>query len=243
MRLIVDHTGLKDAWEVAHGRYSSATRQTDPHSAISNLGVTADSPVNSYSVGKRLDYYAQLGQGKRLDYIFYRGPIGRPERYQLHCTEAKVIFTNPVPGYAFSFSDHFGIEATIGISSPEGVLNESSESAVSEETSLLMTRAFIECYRQSHDRSRLELSIFAACIVLLGILCVGSAWTPHPWITPLWILLTIILSWLGTTMLYSGFIYGNWERKTLTSVTEEMELYRHRGTPGTSTIVSVGSGQ
>ena len=64
------------------------------------------------------------------------------------------------------------------------------------------------------------------CIAGLIALCIGSAWLPHSWIGPIFILVVILLSWLGTTMLYSGFIYGNWERRALMNVIEELELIR-----------------
>lgn len=238
MRIVRDHSGLIDAWETVHGKRASATKQTDPKSAVSSLGVTADSPINTYSSGKNLDYIARLGLGKRLDCIFYRGPIGRPDRFKLHCVQANVVFTETIPDGNVSYSDHFGVEATIDISNSEGVLDESTESSISDETSLLLTRALVESYRQSSSRSRLELTIFVSCLILLLALCVGSAWVPSRY-NPISILITVLLSWLGTTMLYSGFIYGNWERRTLTSVTEELELTRHSSMQSVSTVVGV----
>jgi len=62
-------------------------------------------------------------QGKRLDYIFFRKPNYRlpsssstsPPIPELLCTQSQVVLTSLVPGQNFSYSDHFGIEATIEI--------------------------------------------------------------------------------------------------------------------------------
>jgi sphingomyelin phosphodiesterase 2 len=37
---------------------------------------------------------------------------------------------------------------------------------------------------------------------------------------------TIFISWLATTMLYQGFVYGRWERNALMNAIEDMEVYR-----------------
>jgi sphingomyelin phosphodiesterase 2 len=52
---------------------------------------------------------------------------------------------------------------------------------------------------------------------------IGTAWLSHPWITPIFILITMFMSWLATTMLYEGFIYGNWERNALMNIIEDLE--------------------
>ncbi len=51
-----------------------STPPSDPLEAIQTLGVTCDSPLNSYSAGKPLTGEAIKWKGKRLDYILFRGP-------------------------------------------------------------------------------------------------------------------------------------------------------------------------
>jgi hypothetical protein len=125
MTIIRDHAALSDLWSVAHpstNRESSFNTMLTPQEAISRLGVTADSPLNSYSAGKPLDQHARKSGGKRLDYILYRQP-SRPRRPAprsypiLKCGKCQVVFTDKVPGYNFSFSDHFGLEAMFEIQS------------------------------------------------------------------------------------------------------------------------------
>ena len=143
------------------------------------------------------------------------------------------MFTGKVPNQSFSYSDHFGLEATVEIAPPiERESNALREPLTRRLSPLLddVLGTFVQiltaCYRRSQDCSRSELTTFAVCIVTLAALCLGSAWLPEPWITPIFILCTIVVSWLGTTMLYAGFIYGNWERRALMNVIEEIELIR-----------------
>ncbi|KAI5121302.1 hypothetical protein M0805_003771 [Coniferiporia weirii] len=243
MTLLCGHAGLSDAWIESHGDNrgsSTSLRDLRPEDAVTLLGVTADSPLNSYSAGKPLDAIARQQCGKRLDYIFYRQPGGNfasADKPLLRCSQSRVVFTENVPGRPFSFSDHFGLEATIEIITPPGdhgpyrsAAPPQTSASPSDEAFLSVIRALTNYYRISSGRSRLELSIFAACITALVALCIGSAWLPRSWINPIYLVVTVFMSWLGTTMLYSGFIYGNWERRALTNVIEDLELVRqYRG--------------
>ncbi|KAL5518814.1 ISC1 [Sanghuangporus vaninii] len=246
MKIIRDHGGLVDAWMESHPDTDVIRTTSSPKNAIELYGATADSPLNSYSAAKHLDPIARVHFGKRLDYIFYREPGERylSERPMLKCSKSQVVFSDKVPGRSFSFSDHFGIEATIDIVPPYDSQSSTLRNALSRRSSLFaddvlsrFVAALTTCYRLSQRRSRLELTVFAACIVTLIALCIGSAWLPHAWISPIFILFTVIISWHGTTMLYTGFIYGNWERRALMNVLEELELTRRSNavSPASST--------
>jgi len=54
LELIYSQTGLKDAWSATHDSsfLPGATSAHSAHHAVTDLGVTADSPLNSYSQGK-----------------------------------------------------------------------------------------------------------------------------------------------------------------------------------------------
>ncbi|THH04370.1 hypothetical protein EW145_g5572 [Phellinidium pouzarii] len=247
MTIIRDYAGLSDAWSESHETGRGSPRDLRPEDAITLFGVTADSPLNSYSSGKPLDTTARQHFGKRLDYIFYRQPTGggafsSADKPLLKCKESRVVFTDNVPGHSFSFSDHFGLEATIAITLPDshGTHPSSQDSvSLSEETFSSMTRALTGCYRISAKRSRLELLIFATCIVALVALCIGSVWLPRSWINPIYLLLTVFISWAGTTTLYAGFIFGNWERRALTNVIEELEFIGQRTVQGAGRIADI----
>lgn len=204
-----------------------------PEIAITRFGVTADSPLNSYSAGKPLDPTARKYQGKRLDYIFYRHPLLLDEsKPRLSCSDTKVSFTERIPGTQISFSDHFGLEATIEVVLPK-ISHHPTTAVVSvplpdiaDESIQSIVQALMACYRISAHTSRVELCTFVVGIIILFVLTVTSAWLPRSWINPVVILFTIFISWLSTTMLYSGFLYGNWERRALTNVIEELELMK-----------------
>lgn len=248
MDLIRDYAGLRDGWEDSHRhvRRASSAGIPSPIDAIHAYGVTADSPLNSYSAGKQLEPNARKFQGKRLDYMFYRAPAAAEQTQEggsaprLRCIDTKVLLTENVPGQPFSYSDHFGLEATFEISVGAGGARDEEASAggappdvasavktglspdlVSSTISSLTAR-----YRFAAAQAKLQLTVFVVCLGLLFAIAVGTAWLPKSWINPVFTVVTIFLSWLATTMLYIGFIYGKWEVNALTNIIEELEIYR-----------------
>ena len=238
MTIIRDHAALTDAWDVSHSTTSSSSSSVDmtsPLDMINHFGVTADSPVNSYSAGKPLDWHARKFLGKRLDYIFFRQPNRHAmKQHELSCNDTKVVFTDLVPGHRCSFSDHFGIEATLDIRIPDSDKGYSSDSRSHTEPTLTSTsietiiQALSSCHRFSGHRSNRELTIFGLCILLLLALIIGSTWLPRSWTNSVFVLFTIFISWLATTMFYEGFLYGRWELNALMNVIEELEIYRNQ---------------
>ncbi|EKM61371.1 uncharacterized protein PHACADRAFT_168818 [Phanerochaete carnosa HHB-10118-sp] len=274
MAIIREHAQLNDAWTDSHKHVRAPSGVIpSPIDAIHMYGVTADSPLNSYSAGKPLESYARKYQGKRLDYILYRGPSRPPasdRTPRLHCLDTKVAFTEDVPGTNYSYSDHFGVEATFEITLPGADVTDPEQthipapanmhvttapttvdplletvqtaqsfvlpsmsnpnpiprSTLSPESITSTLRSLTARYRYAVSRARYHLSIFIGCIALLLVLTTSSAWVPNSWISPIYMLLTIFLAWLATTMLYIGFIYGKWEVNALTNIIEELEIYR-----------------
>ena len=215
-----------------------------PLDGIEKYGVTADSPLNSYrDSGPSGSAVVRTFQGKRLDYILFRQPSrisDNSDAFRLTCSDSKVIFTDPIPGNTCSYSDHFGVEATLIIIPHKAQEDGSTGHTTPEDTNALwhtpseMTSMTISeilgalqtSYRISQDRSRRELAVFALGILSLLGLIIGSAWVPIPWVNPIFVLFTVFIAWLTTTMLYEGFIFGNWERRALQSVVEELETHK-----------------
>jgi sphingomyelin phosphodiesterase 2 len=239
--IIRDHAGLIDAWAVTdHSSEAPSTssnprpRRSNPSAleAIRRYGITADSPLNSYTAGKPLDAHARRYFGKRLDYIFYRQairPYARPDDPMLKAIETKVVLTERVPQYEFSFSDHFGVECTFDIGPPEGEVDPTSsmgESGLSQASLSATIQTLTSAYRLSLARARKELFLFLFCLVVLVGAITGSAWIPHYWINPICVSVAAVVTWLGTTMLYEGVIYGRWEQNALRSLIEELEVPR-----------------
>ncbi|KAJ6504359.1 inositol phosphophingolipids phospholipase C [Mycena vulgaris] len=229
MALIREYTGFSDSWTDAH--------PTPPTTS----SPSAMDAITQYGRVNRSGPYARKFLGKRLDYILYRQPIRpltRPDDPLpiLTCTECNVVLTDKVPGRAFSFSDHFALEATLEIRTGDQVPADLADThnvwssacrTLSAESLSTAMQALAACYRFSRQRARKELTIFALCIVVLVGLVVGSSWLPHAWINPIFILFTVFVAWLGTTMLYEGFLYGNWECNALMNVIEELEIYKN----------------
>ena len=250
MTIIRDHANLVDAWVASHPPSVLSIDQTSPRNMITHYGVTSDSPLNSYSAGKPLDPHARKHLGKRLNYIFYRQPKrheigveGQNPAPVLSCSNSKVVFTENVPGHNFSYSDHFGLEATLDIHLPE--VYPSPPTKQLDAASITTTiQALTSCYRFSRYRSSRELIVFGLCILLILGLIISSAWLPKSWINPIFVIFTVFVTWLGTTMLYEGFLYGRWELNALMSVIEELEMLRKHldSRQGPSSPDSLGQG-
>ncbi|KZP28800.1 DNase I-like protein [Athelia psychrophila] len=235
MTVIRDHAALSDAWVVSHPSPSDiSVDMTSSQDMIQHYGVTADSPVNSYSAGKPLDPHARKFLGKRLDYILYRQPVGPAAARDtplLTCSSTRVTLTEPVPGHDFSYSDHFGLEATLDIipvqepsAAPISTLASSQLTSASIDT---VVQALTACHTFSQRRSNRELAVFGLCILLLLGLIPASAVVPA-WASPVLMLVTVVVAWYATTMFYEGFLYGRWELNALMNVIEELEIHQNR---------------
>ncbi|KAG6380960.1 Endonuclease/exonuclease/phosphatase [Boletus reticuloceps] len=247
MNIIRSYAGLSDSWTVSHPYIPPPTGMITPLDGVEKYGVTADSPLNSYrDSGPSGSVVVRTFQGKRLDYILFRQPScisDNPDAFKLTCRDSRVIFTDSIPGSTCSYSDHFGVEATLIIIAPnaqEDVISGNTAPKVAEapwaDTPSEMTSGTISevlgalqtSYRISQGRSRRELTVFALGILLLLGLIIGSAWVPLSWVNPIFVLFTIFIAWLTTTMLYEGFIFGNWERRALRSVLEELDFHKRK---------------
>lgn len=224
MVIIREHATLFDAWVETHKHTRTPSSDVpSPIDAIHMYGVTADSPLNSYSAGKRLEPYARKFQGKRLDYIFFRQPSSPPasdKTPHLRCVDSKVLLTEDVPGRKFSHSDHFGLEATFEISLPGADVTNPAETyipapAEPQSASYVLTSvpnpnpaprttlspeiitstlaSLTARYRYATAQSRVHLTVFGVCLVLLLAMVVGSAFLPRRWINPASVLATSTL--------------------------------------------------
>ncbi|KAH9996043.1 Endonuclease/exonuclease/phosphatase [Russula vinacea] len=252
MAIIRDHASLSDAWEVTHppSSLTSATSiaMPSPSQAIEMFGVTADSPLNTYSAGKHLDVHARAWQGKRLDYILFRDPAPplapAATSPTLVATSARVLLTDPVPGSPFSYSDHFGVSATLQIKDPghghdPTMSNIELRTAQKQPPSTISALAAPGPVQSSTmlaaaDARARHLSLFGLSVGALIFLVATASRFPTV-ATPFIVLGGAATTWLGTTMLYAGFVYGRWEVNALMNVIEELELYQKSAEVITST--------
>lgn len=238
MRTIKEHAGLIDCWEAVHGPMRRASRKIDPHSAIACSGVTIDSPQNTFTKPNRLDDNARLEYGKRFDYVLFRGPIGQAYRPRLANSHARVVFTELVPDRGFSYSTHFGVEATFTISPPPShyqyhrTPDPELERFFTGAPPADVARQVLECRAEAGKTARLERWTAGLCAAIVLGLASSAAWLPRHWLHPLWTLFSAGFAVLGLTLFFSGFLYGKWEDRVLTSVVEELEYYKAE-TPAT----------
>lgn len=107
--LLKNYAGLRDAFQEVHpGCDEPAPAGLSAENALTTLGMTCDSPLNSWSAGKPIPASVLAQGGKRLDYVFYGAPEGRAP---LRCTRADVTLTDRIDG-GLSYSDHFGLAVT-----------------------------------------------------------------------------------------------------------------------------------
>lgn len=261
MQLMIAHANLTDAWAATHPQPPfSPPRRNEIGAAVRAIdlwGMTADSPLNSWSRGKPLAGIARKWLGKRLDYILFRSPKPH-EGPHLDVQETKVVFTEMVPGHDFSYSDHFGLEAVFAIKRAEqtgsslsvihnppainsvigGFPPDRTTSGIEErmvrgatgmsgEALLTAVGALTHEYRLSQARAKTQLAYFYIAVIVLVLVFAGSPYiTCKSWVAPISATLAALATWAGTTFLYNGFIFGNWERNTLTNIIEEMETLK-----------------
>ena len=239
MTVVLEHAGLDDAWACLHPPPEPIQAgHVDPVDAISVHGFTYGSPLDSYTVHERLDTHAQ---GKRLDYVLFRNPPARPSAssspspspaalHQLVPTEARVVLTDPVPGQTFSYSDHFGIEATFRIEhlEPKKITHTAAPPKhlhLGREHALAVLDALQIHLTHSIARNRRELRVSLVCALFLVCELIGTAWSPKGALTPLFVFIGAGATWVGTTMFYVGLLYGRWETHALRNAIGEVGLY------------------
>lgn len=268
--LMRTYGGLRDSFLDTHpGANDAAPPGLSATDALTTLGMTCDSPLNSWSAGKPIPPNITAQGGKRLDYIFYRGPPSDAGggTAGVRCTHSEVVLTGLVPGQDFSFSDHFGLTSTFAFGpdesdddadlakpkstasshpllddqsewastavptlgpyepTPTGHRSTSTITAADASGAIRAALATIHEYtRLAAQRARLQTCITAACIVAVVALAVGSAWQPKSWIQPIFTIVAFALGAGGATMLYTGWLWGRWERGLLDETVAEMEL-------------------
>lgn len=190
--------------------------------------LTCDTPQNTWTKGKHLDENALHFGGKRLDYVLYRGPATSP--CMLSCVAHKVVLDELVPGMNVSYTDHYGVEASFAVeeapaptAAPRAAVMELYEQSLS-----VLRDALAEaCTSQrSHIRAFVIATAFAASIIAAQ--ACASVWLGHGLSAVPSVLLGVLLvaaAAFGTTALYSGVVWGEWQKRTCAS--------SRRLTPGT----------
>lgn len=245
--LLKTYGGLNDSFVHTHPHANEAvTTSISPTDALTTLGMTCDSPLNTWSHGKNIPPNITAQGGKRLDYIFYRE--GRGAGYTVSCVNSEVVLTGCVPGKPFSYSDHFGLTSTFRFESRTKATNTSGSTAQHpllvdddrQSSSSGLSRAYSAGETASAVRQALATmrdytsmatkmkrkweQLAVVSIIATIALAVGSAWQPKSWIQPIFTILAFALGIAGTTVFYFGWLWGRWERGMLDETMADMEL-------------------
>ncbi|KAF9160121.1 hypothetical protein DFQ26_005871 [Actinomortierella ambigua] len=113
IKLLTMHGGLTDSWEQLHpAPRDPIPRGLTPEQGVQIMGVTCDTPLNSWTKHTWLNYHTGDPIGERLDYIFYH------ETPELVCTDVQVAVQEKITGIGRNsdlrknYSDHYGVHAT-----------------------------------------------------------------------------------------------------------------------------------
>ncbi|GAA5906204.1 inositol phosphosphingolipid phospholipase [Sporobolomyces salmoneus] len=228
IQLIQSLSQLSDSWLETHPAppsiASTQHRSLSPLQVMHTHGITCDSPLNTYSA-KKLKHKSPsddviIRGGKRLDYIFYRSPPASSNHLKAVSTELRLTETVPNLSPPTSYSDHFALETIFTLSSTP----QSSPSHLNASELLLRALSTLSsAYRQNSLRSRHHLQLFFLSLLLVPILSISASFEPLKLLNWIWVLLGVVNGVAGSTMLYVGFIAGNWERGGLRNVVGEIE--------------------
>ncbi|KAI9287446.1 Endonuclease/exonuclease/phosphatase [Umbelopsis sp. AD052] len=237
-RLITEHGKMSDSWQEVNGPNipsSPEIEQLTPEAAIQVLGVTCDSPLNSWSK-HFLKKSAHKKYGDRLDYIFYeRTP-------KLQCVQSKVVLTETIPGTEKSYSDHFGVCSTFKISTKvahEVVSNNSQYTNLTRDTldGILATLRSDQYHSKRTAKFLLRLLAITliAIIVLFAIIIAlptSLRMNDHGDIAIILVtifgqILLIASALIAPVALIVGFVFGHTEQRALLQFIKELEtLFR-----------------
>ncbi|KAH9443430.1 hypothetical protein Pst134EA_015661 [Puccinia striiformis f. sp. tritici] len=258
--LLQSHGQLRDSWTTSHvdGQTTHTTNESSFRTAVEEEGMTCDSMINTFTASKNAANRGAKGYGKRLDYILYRPAAKRvsgrdplqSNRSHTHfiddqiirCDFSKVILTEPIPVFGFSYSDHFAVEASFtvyptqpssGVDSDEPIdqraTQESNQtdirppSLTCEQINNCISALMIK-YRSSERSSQIQLSLFIICIILVPGISIAASFQPLKYLNWIFTLLSCGVGGLGMTMLYSGFLAGNWERSAIQEICDQLEF-------------------
>ncbi|KDE03057.1 hypothetical protein MVLG_06446 [Microbotryum lychnidis-dioicae p1A1 Lamole] len=241
MRILESGASLSDAWALTNQAPPSITsiahRNLTPVQTMLVHGITCDSPLNTYSAAKLAKRHprdeTRIRGGKRLDYILFRSPPTASSKLQVEST--KIVLTEPVPGLGVSYSDHFGLAATFSFQpqtpTTEHVShsNQGSGGSISSEDLSTMLKNLMMAYRYALEYQKRQFQLFVLALFLVPVLAIAASYQPlRGALSWLFVVLGTAVGASGATMLYTGFVGGNWERGALRNVIADIEAEMER---------------
>lgn len=235
---MTQYGGMTDSWDEAHPAPSEIDLKfMTIDEQIAAMGITCDTPANSWNEDPWINYLTRSRIGERLDYIFYRSTPA------LRCKSVKVVLQEPTVNSnpismatsAKHCSDHFGVHATFtlqptslvpaqkqlwgleGLHAPKDDVIETLESIV-----MALKQYQAECTTKSRVCT-IYMSVLIALVVLaiLIVVCLVSlhAW----WQSALTLVSVSLLSVAWAVSFLYGFIYAGENITKAANVIQEIE--------------------
>ncbi|KAG0021757.1 hypothetical protein BGZ80_001772 [Entomortierella chlamydospora] len=261
VQLLTKHGGVTDSWIRVHSepRDPIPTGLT-PEEGVAIMGVTCDTPLNTWTKHTWLNYLTNDPVGERLDYIFYR------ETPEMVCTSVKVAVQEKISGIGKpnsgpkNYSDHFGVNATFSIKPAVYHFQDRRPGLESLDSSTTMgdTKGHglsvdkleeILLLLNHHSaaakaRSKLELTT----VFPLMLICALGLIIAFFWISPRWVafILALVLSALSSGWIVHflyGFLYGGETASAYINTIQEVQTvldYKLLGDQNTSRSTATG---
>ncbi|KAG0027681.1 phospholipase C type enzyme [Podila clonocystis] len=110
--LLTKRGGLTDSWTKMHpAPINPVPSGLTPEEGVAIMGVTCDTPLNTWTKHTWINHHTNDAIGERLDYIFYR------ETPEFSCSHVEVAVMEQISGIGAAnsgsknYSDHFGVNA------------------------------------------------------------------------------------------------------------------------------------
>lgn len=243
---IVEHHGqMLDVWGVSpkngsnpandgsSSQGSSTNLWSDAERSLVSTGVTCDSPLNTWSAGKKTPTQLQRSTGHRLDYVFFRNAEGTSKSTRLSAKSAKVVLTEAAPGLNVSYSDHFGVLGSFEILNADTQMDPEQEASakrpqLSNDTFESISTLYTAAHRASRTTSRsLALLSISAGFILVPLLAVAGALTPGPRpVNVVYIVVGALAGAAAWTFFLVSFLAGRSERNGLVQAHESIQTFK-----------------
>lgn len=226
-RVVQSVGAVADSWESAHGSAMPDEADVDlgmrdtpdamryEELCVEQFGCTCDSRINSWRS-------SCTRSARRYDYVFHDASTT--------CVEARVVFTERIPGLDVSYSDHFGVEVVLQYQAADRTVKETRLDRNIWEHIDDLGQRYVAREQRHFVWRLLHLALTVPCA--LGLL-LGSVWVPRVKGTAV---ISFVLGFLAVLVGISGtgngfmigLLFGRWELRAMTEFRQELDLYRVR---------------
>ncbi|KAF9426716.1 phospholipase C type enzyme [Podila epigama] len=236
VKLVTQYGDMTDCWNELHPAPSDMElKEMTIDEQILALGITCDTPANTWNETPWTNCLTGTKIGERLDYIFYRATPS------FRCTRAQVVLREPVESTLTRglpprhCSDHFGVYATFalkpqatsaqqhrehqkwgvnGLRSPKADVADTLESVL-----MVLGRYQTEC----SAKYKLYLVYIPLILGFINFaLLIGNYWMTAWWQSGLAMVAFGLLSIIWTISFLYGFIYASEQVQTTTNIMKEV---------------------